>query len=64
MGSKGSRSHKAKHLPKVPKYEEPNTIGATGRGRSGHSSDHHQNKQPGPAGRFFLRLLGQRPKGG
>jgi hypothetical protein len=54
----------------VPKYEEPNEIplaglgggAATGVGRFGHSSDHHEVKEPGWAGTLLLRLLGRRPK--
>ena len=70
MGSKGSKERKPhQHLDKVPKYEEPNEIPLaglgggpdTGVGREGHSADHHSAKQPGRAGRFFLRLLGQKP---
>jgi hypothetical protein len=76
MGSAGSKPRKKpKHLPKVPKYEEPNTIpspgsgsggggvGAGGNSRYGHSSDHHHPKEPSAAGRFFLKILGQKPKG-
>ena len=66
MGSDGSKPRKKKqHLPKVPKYEEPNRAeGFTGGsfGRSGHGSDHHRDVRPGRAGAFLLRLLGQRPK--
>jgi len=69
MGSKGIRPRKPRRrLPKVPKYEEPNEIPlaalgggtATGLGRVGHSSDHHQTKEPGWAGKLLLRLLGRR----
>jgi len=72
MGSKSGKSRKSSsHLPKVPKYEEPNNIplaglgggAATGSGREGHSSDHHHNKEPGSAGKWLLRTLGLRPKG-
>ena len=75
MGSAGSKPRKkTKHLSKVPKYEEPNTLpvpgsgsggggaGSGGNARYGHSSDHHQTKEPGAAGKFFLRLLGKKPK--
>lgn len=66
MGSDGSKPRKKKqHLPKVPKYEEPNRAeGFTGGsfGRSGHGSDHHRDGKPGRAGSFLLRVLGQRPK--
>ena len=66
MGSDGSKPRKKKqHLPKVPKYEEPNRAeGFTGGsfGRSGHGSGHHRDDKPGRAGSFLLRLLGQRPK--
>ena len=71
MGSKGDKPRKSKHpLPKVPKYEEPNTMplaglgGSVGNegGRFGHGSDHHHNEPPGRFGRLFLRLLGQQPK--
>jgi hypothetical protein len=52
-------------MTKVPKYEEPNRAeGFSGGsfGRAGHSSDHHPNKEPGRAGSFLLRFLGQKPK--
>jgi hypothetical protein len=71
MGSKGDKPRKAKHpLPKVPKYEEPNEIPLAGLGggmgnvpgRYGHSADHRHDEAPGRFGRFFLRLLGPRPK--
>jgi hypothetical protein len=66
MGSDGSKPRKKRqHLPKVPKYEEPNRAeGFTGGsfGRAGHGSDHHREGTPGRAGSFLLRLLGQRPK--
>ncbi len=75
MGSSGSKPRKQrKHLPKVPKYEEPNSIptpgsgsgggaGSGGNARYGHSSDHHRPKEPSAAGKFFLKILGQKPKG-
>ncbi len=71
MGSKGERARKPKRrLAKVPKYEEPNTIplaglggGTTsGAGREGHSADHHHATPPGSTGRWFLRMLGLKPK--
>jgi len=71
MGSSGDKARKkAKHLPKVPKYEEPNNIplaglgggASVGLGREGHSSDHHKNKAPGKVGGWFLRRLGLKPK--
>jgi hypothetical protein len=75
MGSSGSKPRKKqKHLKKVPKYEEPNTIptpgsgsggggvGSGGNSRYGHGSDHHKAKEPGMAGRLLLRVLGQAPK--
>jgi hypothetical protein len=59
-------------LKKVPKYEEPNTvplIGLSGtpgfgvsKGRFGHGSDGKSHHRPHWPGRFFLRLLGIRPR--
>ena len=75
MGSSGSKPRKkTKHLAKVPKYEEPNSIPTPGSGsgggagsgenaRYGHSSDHYKDKEPGAAGKWFLKILGQKPKG-
>ena len=71
MGSANDKPRKAKHpLPKVPKYEEPNTLplpGLTGSngpgdtsGRFGHGSDGKDHHAPGFAGRAFLRMLGMR----
>ncbi len=74
MGSAGEKPRKAKrHLSKVPKYEEPNTIpaaGLTGGGgdggygsRYGHSADQHGGRdRPGRFGAFVLRVLGMKPK--
>jgi hypothetical protein len=77
MGSAGEKPRKTKrHLSKVPKYEEPNTIpaaGLTGSGgdgiygsRYGHSAGHHgqpgQPERPGRFGAFVLRCLGMKPK--
>ncbi len=74
VGSAGEKPRKAKrHLAKVPKYEEPNSIpaaGLTGSGsggvhgsRQGHSADHHgQRGRPGRFGAFVLRCLGMKPK--
>lgn len=72
MGSAGEKPRKRKrHLAKVPKYEEPNTLplaGLTGSSdevfgsRYGHSADHHQQKEPGRFGAFVLRRLGMKPK--
>ena len=67
MGSDGSKSRKKKqHLPKVPKYEEPNRLegaqGGTGFGRAGHSSDHHHYEQPTGFGAWVLKVLGKKPK--
>ena len=71
MGSRGSKQRKKhKHLDKVPKYEEPNTMPLAGLsnqqgnnpGRFGHSADHHHGaKQPGRFGSFLIRLLGKKP---
>jgi hypothetical protein len=70
MGSTGPRQRKAhKHLPKVPKYEEPNTIPLAGLapeqgpnpGRFGYGADHHAVSQPGRVGSWLLRLLGKKP---
>jgi hypothetical protein len=69
MGSKGERG-KRRHLAKAPKYEEPNTFPAAGLGggpglhpgRYGHSADHHHAEEPGPSGKWFLRILGLKPK--
>ena len=71
MGSANDKPRKARHpLPKVPKYEEPNTLplpGLTGNsgfgepsGRFGHGSDGKEHGAPGLAGRVFLRMLGMR----
>jgi hypothetical protein len=58
-------------LAKVPKYEEPNTLPATGLtggggevfgSRYGHSADHHSNQEPGRFGSWLLRTLGMKPK--
>ena len=72
MGRAGNKPRKPKrHLGKVPKYEEPNTIPAAGLtgssggvfgSRYGHSTDHHQQKEPGRFGSFVLRVLGMKPK--
>jgi hypothetical protein len=71
MGSADDKPRKQKHpLPKVPKYEEPNTFpipGLTGSsgvaepsGRFGHGSDGKVHHWPGLAGRALLRVLGMR----
>ena len=72
MGSAGDKPRKSRRrLPKVPKYEEPNTFPAAGLtgsaggvygSRYGHSADHHDGKQPGRLGSFVLRCLGMKPK--
>jgi hypothetical protein len=72
MGSTGEKPRKPKRrLPKVPKYEEPNTFpggGLTGSanngfgGRYGHSADHRHNGEPGRFGEWFLRVLGLKQK--
>jgi hypothetical protein len=67
MGSNSNKSRKAKRtLPKVPKYEEPNTAvgfdGGSSFGRSGHGTDHHRSDRPGRVGSFFLKILGQGQK--
>jgi hypothetical protein len=72
MGSAGDKPRKQRRrLPKVPKYEEPNTFPAPGLtgssgavfgSRYGHSADHHQQNEPGRFGAFILRLLGMKPK--
>ena len=66
MGSDGCKSRKKKqHLPKVPKYEEPNRLegaqGGTGFGRAGHSSDHHHYEKPTGFGAWMLKVLGKKP---
>jgi hypothetical protein len=68
MGSAGDTPRKPRHpLPKVPKYEEPNSLplgggAGQGYGRFGHGSGHHDPDKPGRAGAFLLRILGMRPK--
>ncbi len=71
VGSQGDKPRKAKHrLPKVPKYEEPNTLplpglgggATTGPGPEGYGGDHQHSQQPGRAGKALLWLLGRRPK--
>ena len=66
MGSDGSKERKKKqHLPKVPKYEEPNRLegaqGGTGFGRAGHNSDHHHYEKPTGFGAWMLKVLGRKP---
>ena len=71
MGSANDKPRKRRRpLPKVPKYEEPNTLplpGLTGdsglgntSGRFGHGSDGKEHHAPGRAGRALLRVLGMR----
>jgi hypothetical protein len=69
MGSSGDKPRKPRHpLPKVPKYEEPNSLplpglgggGDVGSGRFGHGSGHKHPGKPGRAGTFLLRMLGMR----
>ena len=71
MGSKGDKPRKPKHrLPKVPKYEEPNTLpfpglvggATTGPGPAGYGGNHEHSQEPGRAGKALLWLLGRRPK--
>jgi len=71
VGSKGDKPRKPKRrLPKVPKYEEPNTLSlpglgggaTTGPGPMGYGGDHQHSKEPGWAGKRLLWLLGRRPK--
>ncbi len=71
MGSAGDKPRKRRHpLPKVPKYEEPNSLplagsggsGGAESGRFGHGSDHNRNNKPGRAGSFLLRMLGMGKK--
>lgn len=71
VGSRGDKPRKPKqHLPKVPKYEEPNTLplpglvgdSSTGPGPAGYGGDHHHSGEPGRAGKALLWLLGRRPK--
>ncbi len=67
MGSDGSKSNKGHHhLPKVPKYEEPNSnVAFSGRGGEGFGREGHSTKraagQPGRLGSLFLRMLGKKP---
>jgi len=70
MGSDGSKERKHhEHLPKVPKYEEPNDIPLAGLGggpdlgvgREGHSAGGYRRKAPGRLGSWFLRRLGLKP---
>ena len=66
MGSSGSKPRKkTHHLPKVPKYEEPNRLegaqGGTGFGRAGHGSDHHHDGPPTGVGAWVLKVLGKKP---
>jgi hypothetical protein len=66
MGSDGSKPRKrSTHLPKVPKYEEPNRLegaqGDTNFGRAGHGSDHHHYDKPSGFGAWVLKVLGRRP---
>ena len=70
MGSTGPRERKPhKHLAKVPKYEEPNTIPLAGLapeqgpnpGRFGHSAVQHRSAQPGRLGSWVLRIRGKMP---
>lgn len=71
VGSKGDKPRKPKHrLPKVPKYEEANTLplpglvgdATTGSGPMGYGGDHQHSQEPGRAGKALLWLLGRRPK--
>jgi hypothetical protein len=71
VGSKGDKPRKPKHrLPKVPKYEEPNTLplpglvggATTGPGPAGDGGNHQHSQEPGRAGKALLWLLGRRPK--
>jgi len=68
MGSDGGKSRKKRsHLPKVPKYEEPNRLegaqGGVSFGRTGHSSDHHpHHERPTGFGAWVLRVLGRGPR--
>jgi len=66
MGSDGSKPRKKqRHLPKVPKYEEPNRIegaGSGGFGRSGHNADDHHYEKPTGFGAWALKVLGRPPK--
>jgi hypothetical protein len=70
VGSKGDKPRKPKRrLPRVPKYEEPNTLplpglvgGETGPGPAGDGGNHEHSQGPGRAGKALLWLLGRRPK--
>jgi len=68
MGSDGGKPRtKRGHLPKVPRYEEPNRLegaqGGIGFGRDGHGSDHHQYGRPTGFGAWVLKVLGRtRPR--
>lgn len=67
MGSDGSKPRKEQqHLPKVPKYEEPNRVesaGAGGFGRDGHGADHHHgHDRPTGFGAWVLKVLGREPR--
>ena len=72
MGTDGEKNRKPKHpLPKVPRYEEPNSIHLAGLSegtggpfgsRLGHAAAHARSQDLGRFGRFVLRLLGRRTR--
>ena len=68
MGSQGDKQRKPhRHLDKVPKYEERNSLtgytrGTAGFGREGHGVNHGKHEKPGKVGTWFLRVLGMKPK--
>jgi hypothetical protein len=66
MGSNGGKHRKrSQHLPKVPKYEEPNRLegaqGGVSFGRAGHGSDGHHDDKPGGFGAWVLKTLSRKP---
>ncbi len=67
MGSDGGTPRKkAKHLPKVPRYEEPNRLegvqGGIGFGRDGHNADHLHHGKPTGFGAWVLKVLARNPR--
>jgi len=66
MGSDGSKPRKtSRHLPKVPRNEQPNQLEGTsggGFGRAGHQAEHHSPyDKPTGFGAWVLKVLGKKP---